>query len=513
MAEIMYPNIVGGFQQAQQMGRENRLQDEALARRSQLGQLASQAYGTRGDERAGLVRQAIATDPAAGFELEDSLQGLEDAGQKRLIQSARFLMAAPEEQREGIYQQLKPQLSQLGLQLPQNYDQTVADTATALASAYGPSSNFSDRYKVVGNSLIDLQNPTQAAYTAPDAPRYIEGDNGVFVATPEGLRRLDVTGQGAPAQAGAVLAPDRDFAALGRKFGLSPTSVARTPERNREVGGVANSYHIGGNASDWAVPAAQKPEFMAQARAMGYEAIDEGDHIHVEPRSRDQLSGGGGQGGGFVPRGAGRQAAADRRADEHLRLAQETSARADREEARRTEAQRVAASGGGLSAGELKKVRDDYKGIQDVEGDFRALESALADVGPMEALLPAGQGRLGTAYNNARAGLRILYNTGVLQPGELPMLEAALRDPSSWRGIVDPRTRSQLAAQLNELHGLAARRRTALEETYPSVFNRGQQGGQGGGQPARPTTEAQYNALPSGALFVDPDDGRTYRKP
>lgn len=30
---------------------------------------------------------------------------------------------------------------------------------------------------------------------------------------------------------------------------------------------------------------------------------------------------------------------------------------------------------------------------------------------------------------------------------------------------------------------------------------------------ARPTTEAEYNALPSGALFIDPDDGKTYRKP
>lgn len=29
----------------------------------------------------------------------------------------------------------------------------------------------------------------------------------------------------------------------------------------------------------------------------------------------------------------------------------------------------------------------------------------------------------------------------------------------------------------------------------------------------RPTTEAEYNAMPSGAIFIDPDDGQTYRKP
>lgn len=31
--------------------------------------------------------------------------------------------------------------------------------------------------------------------------------------------------------------------------------------------------------------------------------------------------------------------------------------------------------------------------------------------------------------------------------------------------------------------------------------------------PARPMTDADYNALPSGALFIDPDDGKTYKKP
>jgi len=31
--------------------------------------------------------------------------------------------------------------------------------------------------------------------------------------------------------------------------------------------------------------------------------------------------------------------------------------------------------------------------------------------------------------------------------------------------------------------------------------------------PARPQTEAEFKLLPSGALFIDPDDGKTYRKP
>jgi hypothetical protein len=33
------------------------------------------------------------------------------------------------------------------------------------------------------------------------------------------------------------------------------------------------------------------------------------------------------------------------------------------------------------------------------------------------------------------------------------------------------------------------------------------------GDPARPTSDAEYEAIPSGGLFIDPDDGQTYRKP
>jgi len=38
-------------------------------------------------------------------------------------------------------------------------------------------------------------------------------------------------------------------------------------------------------------------------------------------------------------------------------------------------------------------------------------------------------------------------------------------------------------------------------------------GAQPGGSVARPTTEAEYNALPSGTVFIDPEDGKQYRKP
>ena len=71
------------------------------------------------------------------------------------------------------------------------------------------------------------------------------------------------------------------------------TSTYRTPEKNKEVGGVANSYHTrryadGSPMARDSVP----PRGMSMAayhRKLvemnpDYEVLNEGDHIHMEPR-------------------------------------------------------------------------------------------------------------------------------------------------------------------------------------------------------------------------------------
>lgn len=64
--------------------------------------------------------------------------------------------------------------------------------------------------------------------------------------------------------------------------GTQISSRLRTPERNKAVGGVANSQHLRGTAADFVVPATARPQFIADVRKRGLEAIDEGDHVHVE---------------------------------------------------------------------------------------------------------------------------------------------------------------------------------------------------------------------------------------
>ena len=70
---------------------------------------------------------------------------------------------------------------------------------------------------------------------------------------------------------------------LGKKWGVV-TSVKRSPEHNRAVGGAPNSYHLRGRAIDIARrPGVRHRDLEAAYRKAGYsliESLDEGDHSH-----------------------------------------------------------------------------------------------------------------------------------------------------------------------------------------------------------------------------------------
>lgn len=125
-----------------------------------------------------------------------------------------------------------------------------------------------------------------------------------------------------------------------------------------------------------------------------------------------------------------------------------------------------------LSAGERAKIRGEMKDTKDALGMFKAFDDALNSIGKIGSVFNgADRGRLGTAYNNARSALRVLYNTGVLQPGELPMLNQALQDPNSIGALLDPRSRSQIQAQLDELYRTVARQIENKVRSYPQLYD------------------------------------------
>ncbi|HEY0629884.1 MAG TPA: D-Ala-D-Ala carboxypeptidase family metallohydrolase, partial [Sphingomicrobium sp.] len=74
-----------------------------------------------------------------------------------------------------------------------------------------------------------------------------------------------------------------DIRQIGSRWGRV-TSTYRSPEHNRRVGGVANSYHLRGKAIDIARrPGVSHWQIAAAYRSAGYslaESLDEGDHSH-----------------------------------------------------------------------------------------------------------------------------------------------------------------------------------------------------------------------------------------
>ena len=76
---------------------------------------------------------------------------------------------------------------------------------------------------------------------------------------------------------------------LAKKYDAQITSLKRSPEKNAEVGGAKNSFHLRGMAGDFIVPAKNRQAFIKEAESMGLEAIIYKGHIHLEPAPGSSL--------------------------------------------------------------------------------------------------------------------------------------------------------------------------------------------------------------------------------
>ena len=78
---------------------------------------------------------------------------------------------------------------------------------------------------------------------------------------------------------------------LGRRSEFTVTSWYRDPATNARVGGNARSWHLIGAAIDLVVPDEQKRALLWAARLAGLQAVDEGDHVHLEPSGPSPVRG------------------------------------------------------------------------------------------------------------------------------------------------------------------------------------------------------------------------------
>lgn len=308
-------NILAGFLEGQRAGLANREYRTQQANKSRLSELAPQIMA--GDPSA--YSQAAAIDPKAA-------QGYQDAGDAQLRKLQGFIkyvdgaratgnaaaVRAALQQGAPFIQQLtgKPAPTDWTPDMDEGWEQLKAKvsmvpdvngaTPTDVRSFQMMTAGLSPeqvndarlinlglkgRASNAGYGFFEFDGADGRKRMGRNNPR--TGDREVY---DEATGDFVPLGGGAGIGIGSPAAAQPqtgqhfgDFTSLAGEFpGVSMTSGMRTTERNQEVGGAANSQHLTGTAADYAVPAQLKPAFISRAKQLGYQAIDEGDHIHLQ---------------------------------------------------------------------------------------------------------------------------------------------------------------------------------------------------------------------------------------
>lgn len=277
MAQVEIPNILGSFLQGQQAGQTER-------RQKTLAGFLQPALS--GDKDA--LAKVYGADPNTGLQVQGlaQKQTAADHEQKlgQLELAAKAWRAADPTMRQQLYPSIaeltESVLPQFAGKIPREYSpQYEANIDKFLSGFAGQEEQFtlspgSARYDAGGRQIVS--QPFAPANMQP-----IQTDQGYASYNPKTGTAAPLNYEGQPA-VGNPTQIQNALAMLAGGQGVQMTSGLRTPERNAAVGGKPNSQHLRGTAGDYVVPQAQKAQFIQQAQAAGLQAIDEGDHIHVQ---------------------------------------------------------------------------------------------------------------------------------------------------------------------------------------------------------------------------------------
>lgn len=284
---------------------------------SQLNQLASQAYSTPPEQRDSILSQTAAVDAAAAHGLEKQMAYSDERRNATMVKMARMLQGAPEQARAAIYDQMVPTLSRfIPSGLPPKYTpesspvimQAAKSLVDASMGATGTPTDVRSFQMMTQGLSADDQMKARRINLGLDGRQSSAAIGYQKVKGADGIERLvavdprqigaHVVGDGAgygsfagPVENGLPIdGGGLDFASDAQQFaslGIPVSSTLRSGDRNRQVGGVANSYHLTGEAMDVAPQNAQQKQQAQQYwRSRGYQVIDEGDHLHIEPPRR-----------------------------------------------------------------------------------------------------------------------------------------------------------------------------------------------------------------------------------
>lgn len=286
---------LSAFLQGQQAGQGER-------RRKTLSDFLQPALG--GDQNA--LSQVYAADPDAGLQVQGMVQKQAGADREQklgeLELAARAWHAAPPEMRQQLYPSIaeltESVLPQFAGKIPREYSPAYEANIDKFLSG------FAGQQDNTPSSIRELQmlqaNPELAALDMKrrtagfDRPQFQVGadGSGYWIAPGQAPRPVDGAAPIPTTPAIDMSGVKTGLGTLASLPGVQMTSGQRTPERNAAVGGKPNSQHLRGTAGDYVVPQDQKAQFIAEAKRLGFEAIDEGDHVHIElPPSASQGGG------------------------------------------------------------------------------------------------------------------------------------------------------------------------------------------------------------------------------
>lgn len=145
---------------------------------------------------------------------------------------------------------------------------------------------------------------------------------------------------------------------------------------------------------------------------------------------------------------------------------------------------------GGLGEVELRQYNAASLAIKNARSNIQNFADTLARVPATGAIAGEGRGELEGSYTLALGAVRELQNSGVLNVGEIPFLEKALKDPTTFGAILaSPIKRKEIAGQISTIMNLLNQREKNLNILYPQAQLPTQSGAPPPTNPAVPTNQ------------------------
>lgn len=502
-------------------------QGRARAVRNRLGELSSAALAAPIEQRGQFASQIGALDPEAGFAMEQdamrATQAAQAESERKLRGMAGLLASVPQQARGGLYARVRPGLQQMGFDAPEAWSDDLMPVVQQFAGM-GQQSNDSPRVAAIRRAVADGtltpeqgQKAMQIEFSllpgaTPGGITFVEEydpSTGATIRRPvmnRGLTYGDgpLIGGAAPQVGGGMPQPPAPQAAPSSNTPKMDAIAARAQEM--AMAGVRpeiiNEF-IRAEAGRAGVPltsgeAVEGLPAPSPAPAPANPGMDDAARRTLNLQTF-----------GGMPGAVQSSPTTEQRATAEAEIARATT------EAR-IDAERDATGGFAQEAtlrGEFEKAT---AGSRDVISAYERVASAARSptaagdlsliFGYMKMLDPGSvvrEGEFANAQNAAGVPDRIVSTYNNLMRGERlnPAQRADfLRQAASLRD----QAQSSIDRNRERFRGLAG--------GYGLNPDRVAAPGAGGGIPTV-TTRAEYDALPSGATFIDAEDGIEYRKP